>query len=521
MSRGSGAATDLSRTARTLEISPTVAMAQRAAARRAQGKDVLDFSVGEPDQPTPAHVVAAATRALDAGRTRYAPAAGVPELRTAVANRYRADFGSPFATEEVAITVGGKQALYLACRALLGPGDEMVIPTPHWPTFSEGVRLAGAKPVLVRTREKEGFAVTARLIAKGLTSKTKAVLVNSPSNPTGAVIAPEEMRKVLALAKRRKFTVIYDDTYAQLTYGPGGPLRLEGLRELAPDRLVVLGTVSKTYCMTGLAHRLGAGTEGPGGRLRRLRLALDPGAGHVRPGGAAEALNGPQDLVPRMRAEYQKRRDAMLPFLSSIPGVTCVRPQGAFYFFPNVSKCLNHEVPDHPRPGPAPARRDRGGGGAGGRVRGARLPADLLRALAAGAGGRGATHRELPRLTGRASLAEARRPSFDSLGLARGTPVVLYLQEPKEKVWGLLIGLETSGVVVRGLDLQTFDDWMRQEPATTTPSSALHPVLPDAPAGARRARRDDRNRAGLRRPLRPRGGADREAGPRRRGLIQR
>jgi aspartate aminotransferase len=345
MSRGSGAATDLSRMARTLEVSPTVAMAQRAAARRASGKDVLDFSVGEPDQGTPGNVVAAAKRALDAGRTKYAPAAGLPELRTAVATRYRTDFGSTYATEEVAITVGGKQALYLICRALLGPGDEMVIPNPHWPTFSEAVRLAGAKPVLVPTKDKEGFAVTARLIAKGLTSKTKAVLINSPSNPTGAVIAPAEMPKILALAKKRKFTVVYDDTYAQLTFGDAGALRLDGLRELAPDRLVVLGTASKTYCMTG--WRIGW-VLGP----KALVDACAAFASHSTQGpatfaqvAAAEALNGPQDVVPRMRAEYQKRRDALLPLLSSIPGVTCVRPQGAFYFFPNVSRCLSREVP--------------------------------------------------------------------------------------------------------------------------------------------------------------------------------
>jgi aspartate/methionine/tyrosine aminotransferase len=344
MSRGSGAATELSRTARTLEVSPTVAMAQRAAARRASGKDVLDFSVGEPDQPTPAHVVAAAKRALDAGRTKYPPAAGIPELRSAVAARYREDFGGSFGTEEVAITVGGKQAFYLACRALLGPGDEMVVPTPHWPTFTEAVRLAGAKPVLVGTRGKDGFAVTARLVAKGLSPKTKAVLVNSPCNPTGAVIAPEEMRKLLVLARKRRFTVVYDDTYSHLTYGEG-PLRLEGLRELAPDRLVVLGTASKTYCMTG--WRIGW-VLGP----KALVDACAAFASHATQGpatfaqvGAVEALTGPQEMVARLRAEYQKRRDAMLPFLTSIPGVTCVRPQGAFYFFPNVSRCLNREVP--------------------------------------------------------------------------------------------------------------------------------------------------------------------------------
>jgi len=345
MSRGSGAATDLSRMARALEISPTVAMAQRAAARKASGKDVLDFSVGEPDQPTPAHVVAAATRALEAGRTRYAPAAGISELRAAVAARYRADYGGSYATEEVAVTVGGKQALYLTCRSLLGPGDEMVLPTPHWPTFSEAVRLAGAKPVLVKAREKDGFTVTARLVAKGLSPKTKAVLVNSPSNPTGAVIAPEEMRKILALAKRRKFTVIYDDTYAALTYGPGGPLRLEGLRELAPDRLVVIGTVSKTYCMTGFRIGWVLGPKALVDACAAFASHSTQGSATFSQVAAVEALNGPQELVGRLRTEYQRRRDAMLPFLSSIPGVTCTRPQGAFYFFPNVARCLNREVP--------------------------------------------------------------------------------------------------------------------------------------------------------------------------------
>ena len=397
MSRGSGAATDLSRTARALEISPTVAMAQRAAARRASGKDVLDFSVGEPDQPTPAHVVAAATRALEAGRTRYAPAAGLPELRTAVASRYRADYGSPFATEEVAITVGGKQALYLTCRSLLGPGDEMVIPTPHWPTFSECVRLAGAKPVLVHAREKDGFAVTARLVAKGLTSKTKAVLVNSPSNPTGAVIAPEEMRKILALAKRRKFTVIYDDTYAALSYGRGraaaarGPARAGARPPRGPGHGV------EDVLHDRLPDRLGAGTEGPRRRVRRLRFPLHPGLGDLRPGGGGRGPERPPGDGGRACApSISVAATRCFPFLSSIPGVTCGRPQGAFYFFPNVSRCLNREVPGHPRPELAPPRRDGGGRGAGRGLRVSRIPPHLLRAIVARARGRGPPHRELP-----------------------------------------------------------------------------------------------------------------------------
>jgi aspartate aminotransferase len=344
MTRGVGTATDLSRTALKIEVSPTVAMAQRAAARKAAGQEVLDFSVGEPDQGTPAHVVAAGTRAIEAGRTRYPPAAGLPELRSAVADRYRADFGADFAPEEVAITVGGKQAYLLACLALLDRGDEMVIPTPHWPTFSEAVRLAGGKPVLVKTPEDTGFAVTAKLLAKAVTPKTKVLLVNSPCNPTGAAVDRAEMDRLLALAKRKRLTLLYDDTYAQLSFGPEGPLRLEGLRAQAPDRFVVVGTASKTYCMTGWRIGWVLGPKALTDACAALVSHSTQGPSTFAQVGAVEALRGPQDRVAEMAAEYRRRRDLMHPVLSAIPGVSCALPGGAFYFFPNVARCLGGDV---------------------------------------------------------------------------------------------------------------------------------------------------------------------------------
>jgi histidinol-phosphate/aromatic aminotransferase/cobyric acid decarboxylase-like protein len=460
--------------ARTLEVSPTVAMAQRAAARRASGKDVLDFSVGEPDQPTPPHVVAAGTKALEAGRTKYPPAAGLPELRSAVASRYRSDYGVGFGTEEVAITVGGKQAYYLVCRALLGPGDEMVIPTPHWPTFSEAVRLAGAKPILVPTKDKDGFAVTAKLVAKGLTSRTKVVLLNSPANPTGAVLPAEEMARILNLAKKKKFTVLYDDTYAQLTYGPHGPLRLEGLREEAPDRLVVIGTASKTYCMTGwrIGWVLGPralvdacaafcshSTQGPstfgggsGGHERSPGFRGPPAHGVP----AASGCDAPLlEVDPRSHLQPSRRRLLFLPKRLQVPGPG---------------------PPHDPGPQPAPARRDGSGGRARRGLRCPRPSADLLRAVAPGAGGGGATDRQLPGESAEEvdMVGErVRGRSFSSVGLEVGTSVVLYLQSPKEKVFGLLLTLDPSGVTVRGLDLQTFDDWMRQEARDGDPELGL------------------------------------------------
>jgi aspartate aminotransferase len=251
VSEPSGSALELSRRARAIETSPTIAVAQRAMALKAQGREVLDFSVGEPDQPTPRHIGLAAVNALGAGRTRYTQTAGLPELRAAVAQRYRRDYKVSFRDDEVAIACGGKHALYLACQALLDRGDEVVIPTPFWPTFSEAVRLAGARPILVPAQEKDGFQITARMISKATSPRTKAVIINSPCNPTGAVIDPEDLLVIGDMAGRRKFTVLYDDTYAKLSYGRPDGGALATLRESIGERFVILGTASKAYCMTG------------------------------------------------------------------------------------------------------------------------------------------------------------------------------------------------------------------------------------------------------------------------------
>jgi aspartate aminotransferase len=343
--RGNGVALDLSRRALAIEVSPTVAMSQRASALKAKGEDVLDFSVGEPDQPTPQHISAAAVAAIGAGRTRYTPSAGLPELRSAVAARYQKDFDVGFAPSEVAITAGGKQALYLACQALLDRGDEAIIPSPHWPTFSEAVRLAAARPVLVRASEKNGFKVTARMIAKATSPRTRAVILNSPSNPTGAVIAPEDLRAIGALARRRKFALLYDDTYARLSFGKSADPGLQALRDAVGERFVVLGTASKSYCMTG--WRIGW-ILGP-------KALVDACAALVSHStqcpttfaqvGAVEALTGPQALVAELAAEYRRRLDFIHPQIAAIPGVTCVEPGGGFYLFPNVTRYLGGPVP--------------------------------------------------------------------------------------------------------------------------------------------------------------------------------
>ncbi len=336
---------DLARRARGLEVSPTVAVAQRAMALKEKGEPVVDLSVGEPDQPTPRHVSAAAVAALGAGKTRYTQAAGLPELRSAVAQRYKKDFKVSFGDSEVAVTVGGKQALYVVCQALLDRGDEVIIPSPHWPTFSTAVSLAGARPILVRAQEKDGFRITARMIGKVTTPRTKAVILNSPCNPTGAVIDPDDLLVIGDMAQRRRFTLLYDDTYGRLVYDRAETGALQALRDAVGDRFVILGSASKTYCMTG--WRIGW-VLGPKPLIDACAALISHSTQcptTFAQAGAVEALTGPQRFVQDLAAEYKRRRDFIHGAIAAIPKVTCVEPAGAFYLFPNVGRYLSARTP--------------------------------------------------------------------------------------------------------------------------------------------------------------------------------
>jgi aspartate aminotransferase len=321
-------------------------MAAKARALKAKGVKVLDFTVGEPDQPTPRHVVDAGKAAMDAGRTKYAPASGLPELRAAVVHRYREDFKVLFAPEEVTVAVGGKQALALLYQAILDRGSEIVVPIPAWPTFAEAARVAGATPVFVPLAESAGFRVTARAVAKAITPRTRAVVVNSPSNPTGAVVDPGELVGIARLARKHGIWVLYDDTYAHLVFRPGGPPALQEVKDAADGHLVVVGTVSKTYCMTGWRVGWVMGPKALAEACTALNSHSVQGPATFAQIAAAEALTAPQDVVREMATEYRRRRDFIHPAIAAIPGVTCVEPEGGFYVFPDVSRCLSREVPD-------------------------------------------------------------------------------------------------------------------------------------------------------------------------------
>ena len=332
--------------ARALEVSPTVAMAAKARALKAKGVKVYDFTVGEPDQPTPRHVAEAGKAAIDAGKTKYAPANGIPELRAAVVERYRADFSVSFAPEEVAIGVGGKQALALLYMAILDRGSEVVIPIPAWPTCAAAARVAGGTPVFVPLHVKDGYRVSASAIARKVGPKTRAVMVNSPSNPTGAVIEPAELLKLARLAKQKGFWLLYDDTYAHLTFGTNGPQQLQEVKDAAGGHLVIVGTASKSYCMTGWRIGWLIGPKALADATTALNSHSVQGPATFAQVAAAQALSGPQDDVRRMLAEYLRRRDFIQARVAAIPGVVCPVPDGAFYVFPDVSRCLSKALPD-------------------------------------------------------------------------------------------------------------------------------------------------------------------------------
>jgi aspartate aminotransferase len=332
--------------ARKLEVSPTVAMAARARALKAKGVKVYDFTVGEPDQPTPGHVVLACKAALDAGQTKYAPASGLPELRAAVVERYREDFRVSFAPEEVVVAVGGKQALSLLYQAILDKGSEVVVPIPAWPTFAEAARIAGGTPVFVPLKVEQGYRLTAGAVARSVGPRTRAVVVNSPSNPTGAVIEPGELLKLAELARRRGFWLLYDDTYASLVFDNRHPPALQAVKDAAAGHFVVVGTASKSYCMTGWRIGWLIGPKPLAEAATALNSHVVQGPATFAQLAAAHALRASQEEVRRMAAEYLRRRDFIHPRIAAIPGVTCPRPEGGFYVFPDVSRCLSKALPD-------------------------------------------------------------------------------------------------------------------------------------------------------------------------------
>ena len=319
--------------------SPTLRVSADADRLRRQGIDVVDLGAGEPDFPTPEHIKAAAHAALDANFTKYTPAAGVKELRDAVCIRYKEDYGIEYRAEEVIVTAGAKQALYNAAMALFEEGDEVITHAPYWPTIPEQITLAGARPVVVRTHADDGFAIHAQPFIDAITPRTKGIVINSPCNPTGALIGEQEIAAIADAADKHGLWVIADVTYEKLVYDEPNTL-VRTLVDRLRDRTVICSAASKAYAMTGWRCGWALAPAKVVTAFNNLQGHSTSNISSITQKAAIAALVGPQDAVDTMRAEYKKRRDAVHEWLLEDPRFTCLRPRGAFYLFPNAVDAL-------------------------------------------------------------------------------------------------------------------------------------------------------------------------------------
>jgi aspartate aminotransferase len=318
-----------------IEPSATMAVVAEADKLRGQGIDVVDFGAGEPHFATPQHVKDAAIAAIQANFSKYTAVAGTAELRDAIVHRHAVDFDSAYRREECIASVGGKHALFNAISVLVDHGDEVILPVPYWVSFKDMVRYAGGNCVLLESDESQGFRITADMVERLVTPRTKLIILNSPSNPSGAVMTPEDMTAVLQFAHQRGIWVISDECYVYLNY-TGRRFSVGSLREYK-DHTLVVGSLSKTYAMTG--WRLGY-TLAPApivAAMSKLQSQSTSNPTSIVQKAAVAALNGPQDCVEQMRLEYIKLRDHVVGGLRAIPGVRCTTPEGAFYAYPNVS----------------------------------------------------------------------------------------------------------------------------------------------------------------------------------------
>ena len=312
-----------------------------AAARlKAQGLDVVDLGAGEPDFNTPENVKQAARRAIDRNFTRYTAATGVPELKDAIVERYRRDFGVERGRDEVVATVGGKQSIFNLLLALVDPGDEVIIPAPYWVTFPQVVRLCGGIPVIADTAPERGFEVTAELVGRHLNRRTKVVILNSPCNPTGAVIPWEEFLRICALAAEAGAYVLSDECYQRFLYDGLAPYSAAAVPAELRARVVVSGSLSKTYAMTGWRIGYTIATAELAAAVGKIQGHETSNPTSIAQAAAIEALTGPQEPVAEMVREYARRRDYLVPALGALPGIRCHKPRGAFYVFPDISAWL-------------------------------------------------------------------------------------------------------------------------------------------------------------------------------------
>ncbi len=324
--------------------SATLKVSRRAKELAAAGRDIIDLSAGEPDFPSPAVAVEGAVEALRAGFTRYTENTGTPQLRGALAERYRRQYGAPWTAADTLVTVGGKAALFEVALALFDHGQEVIIPSPCWVSLPEQVRFAGATPVFVETHGEDGFRMHAEPVLRAMTERTRGVILNSPCNPTGGVIESADLRRIVEACAERGAVVVFDETYERFLYDGAAHVSAAAFAAEFPDTVVVVGSFSKTYAMTGWRIGYALGPRPIIAAAANIQSHATSNPTSFAMSGALAALRGAEPDVCAMILEYEARRDLLIPALNEIPGFKCRPPAGAFYAFVDVSACFGGDV---------------------------------------------------------------------------------------------------------------------------------------------------------------------------------
>ena len=320
-----------------IKPSETLAITAKANALKAEGRDVIGFGAGEPDFDTPANIKQAAIKAIEAGFTKYTPVGGTDELKDAIINKLKRDNSLDYKRSQIVVSCGAKHSLYNLAQALFETGDEVIIPAPYWVSYPDIVVLAGGTPVILNTLEKDGFKINPQQLKAAITPNTRALIINGPSNPTGAAYSPEELKAIAAVLIDEDILIITDDIYEKILYTKYPFANIASVESKLKDRTIVVNGVSKAYAMTGWRIGYAAGPEEVIAAVSKIQSQNTSNPTSISQKASVEALNGDQSVVAVMVGEFLKRRDVIVAALNDIPGVKCLLPEGSFYVFPNVS----------------------------------------------------------------------------------------------------------------------------------------------------------------------------------------
>ncbi len=331
----------VSNSLKRIKPSPTLAVTQKARELKAAGKDVIGLGAGEPDFDTPENIKQAAIDAINRGETKYTAVDGTPKLKVAIVEKFKRENKLNYETKQISVGTGGKQIIYNAMMATVNPGDEVIIPAPYWVSYPDIVLLAGGNPIIIECSENENFKITPEKLKNSITSKTKWLVLNSPSNPTGSCYSENEIKSLAKiLIENKQVHILSDDIYEHITYGKFNFFTIAQINELK-DRTLTMNGVSKSYAMTGWRIGYGAGPVEIIKAMAKIQSQSTTNPSSISQAAAVEALNGPQNFIMERSKEFQERRDFVVKSLNEIKDLSCINPDGAFYVFPNCSKCLN------------------------------------------------------------------------------------------------------------------------------------------------------------------------------------